>query len=209
MKTVTSDSAAVLAAFCGLGGAIVGSIVTAIATVKTTKHLQTGENVRLETLLGTENERARAQFQHEINLKQAERMRALFVPFVDAHLAMKKYVALFKKTISEPEELDTLQAQSGKLRRRIEAADGSIAAIEMEPDFVNEKHAVSSALRCGADFIQYMATFDGTVPTNDAEFIRRDEEYETLSNGALESIRSHLKMLATAVEISIPESSEP
>jgi len=101
VTTMTSDSATLLAAVCGLGGAIVGSIVSAVVTVRTTKHLQTGENERLRTLLGTENERARAQFQHEINLKQAERIRTVFQPFVEAHLAMMKYVAFFKGQIVE------------------------------------------------------------------------------------------------------------
>jgi len=206
---MTSDSATVLAAFCGLGGAIVGSIVSAVVTVRTTKHLQTGENERLRTLLGTENERARAQFQHEINLKQAERMRALFEPFVDAHLAMMQYVAYFKKPQVRPEDIDALQARSEELLRRIEPATRLTAAIEMEPDFINQKGAVSSAIQCGADFIQFMSTFEGTVPTDDADFIRREEEYETLSEGVMESIRTHLEQLSTAVEISIPESSEP
>jgi hypothetical protein len=194
---MTSDSVAVIAAFCGLGGALFGSIVTAMATVRTTKHLQEGENIRLQALLEAENARARGQFQHEINQRQADRLRKLFEPYIATHLAIQRYIEVFKVPGTD---LAYLKERGEIVTQSAETATKNFAAVEIDPNCQDLKVAIREAIEVGTKLIMYMASPDFNMFLHHEEFAMREREYEEVSKNALGAMHDRLRRLDSAVE---------
>lgn len=100
-----------------------GSLVVGVVAVMTTRSAQVGENAR-----------ARANFQHQLNVERGKRLRELYEPFAALHLELRRIAG------EQTYVLDGETEASRNHRHGKEINEGSwrafkvFAAVEVDPD---------------------------------------------------------------------------
>lgn len=184
MNSALTISLAVIVALIGFGG----SVLVAKTSMSATRESQKAEN-----------KRKRADFQHEINLKRAERLRGLYEPFVALQISLDRAVqARGYNEWSDPVPM-AIQAEIAELQTRGNVAQEVEARLALDPDAAEVKPLIEDVVRTYNAFVFWFRS-DWPRDLRDHKEIQKDREaFQEATKTAVQAMQEQLRGLEIAV----------